>query len=234
MPAVKRAENKAKLAALHLKESEYSEDEEDARAQAATREAVPHAKLTRRQALRQQQKYFKSLDEEVHKTPAVLIAEARAKASNKSLLYSAEAARKQLAADIKAVTMAPKTGGSTLASHAMQRGELAAEGAAKRGSKAARGRRAAGAQQQFARGRVDVRSIAHDAVYNARVPDLKGKLRLEWRGEQPAGALYGLLKKQALASKAVGGPRRAATQEWDHHKRSLVDKMVDDFKKFKI
>lgn len=235
MPAVKRAEEKAKLAALHLKENEYSEDEQDARAEAATREAVPHAKLSRRQALRQQQRYFKQLDKEVHKTPAVLIAEARAKAAKKSLLYSAEAARKQLAADIKTVTKASKTG-STLASHAMRQGELLASGAAKR-RRGARGRRRAARHtnaQRLAGGKIDVRSFAHDAVYSAHAPDLSGKIKLEWKGKDPASDLYGRLKQQALSSKAAGGSMREATEEWDHRKNSLVDKMVDDFKHFKI
>jgi hypothetical protein len=226
MPAVKQAEEKAKLGALHLKENEYREDEADARAQAATKEAVPGKTLTRRQAVQQQAAYFKQLDRSVHKTPAVLMAEDRAKAAKKALLYSAKEARKALAADISAVTKEGKAG-RTLASDAMAEGKRAA---ARRKSARARGPRG----RVGLRGKVDLRSVARDAVYGAHVPSLPGKIKLEWQGRQPAGQLYGRLKQQALASKGHGGSPRAATEEWDSHKNSLVDKMVDDFKHFKI
>lgn len=228
MPAVKQAEEKAKLAALHLKESEYSEDEADARAQAATKEAVPGKTLTRRQALQQQAAYFKQLDRSVHKTPAVLLAEDRAKAAKQAMLYSAKAARKALAAEISVVTKEGKAG-RTLASHAMAEGRKeAARGKAARAR--GRGRRPI----HLARGKVDLRSVARDAVYDAHVPSLPGKIKLEWEGRQPAGQLYGRLKQQALASKGKSGSPRAATEEWDHRKNDLVDKMIESFKHFKI
>lgn len=222
-PEVKQAEAKAKLSAQRLKERELNEDAAEAHAQASTHAAVPAKHLTRRQALREQQAYYKSLDKQVHKTSEVLLAEAKAKASKHTLLYSGEAARDQLNTYLADVTK-PAQGSTTLASHDLMRGER------QRQHKGVRGRRHARAP----RGKVDVRSQVRKAVYEAHTPTLPGKLKLQWKGRESAEKLYGKLKGQALASKGTDGRPREEEEEWDHHKNGIVDKMVQEFQKFKI
>jgi len=223
---VKRSEAEAKLAALHNKERQFAEDEQEARDQARTHQAVK-GRLTHAQAVDQQQDYYNLLAAHVNKTPAVLMAEKRAKAAKESLLYSGEAARKGLAGDLSSVAKSD-TIRSTLASHAVRR----EEDAALRLKRGATTRKQHDARETPSK--IDFRSEARRAVYQAHAPKLDGKLKLEWSGSQPAEKLYAHLKGQALGVKGVKGSARAATEEWDHRKSGIVDKMEQEFKNFKI
>ena len=42
------------------------------------------------------------------------------------------------------------------------------------------------------------------------------------------------LKGQALGASGVKGTARAATEEWDHHKPGIIDKMENELKTFRI
>jgi len=223
---VMHSEAEAKLAALHNKEQQFAEDEQEARDQARTHQAVK-GRLTHAQAVDQQQDYYNLLAAHVNKTPAVLMAEKRAKAAKQSLLYSGEAARKGLAGDLSSVAKSD-TIRSTLASHAVRR----EQDAALRLEQDAPTRKEHDARETPSK--IDFRSEARRAVYQAHAPKLDGKLKLEWSGSQPAEKLYTHLKGQALGVKGVKGSARAATEEWDHRKSGIVDKMEQEFKNFKI
>ncbi len=46
-----------------------------------------------------------------------------------------------------------------------------------------------------------MRAEARNAVYRAHTPSLAGKLKLHWKGKEPAEKLYLKLKGQALTAK---------------------------------
>ena len=99
----------------------------------------------------------------------------------------------------QAITKAA-TKGTSLASHDLKRGEEALK-KQQRQHKGARHPRMQLGKSDVTRGKVDVRAEVRNAVYGAHMPSLPGKLKLQWKGKDPAEKLYLKLKGQALTAK---------------------------------
>ncbi len=99
----------------------------------------------------------------------------------------------------QAITKAA-TKGTSLASHDLKRGEEALK-KQQRQHEGARHPRMQLGKSDVTRGKVDVRAEVRNAVYGAHMPSLPGKLKLQWKGKDPAEKLYLKLKGQALTAK---------------------------------
>mmetsp|Transcript_9482 Transcript_9482/g.18508 ORF Transcript_9482/g.18508 Transcript_9482/m.18508 type:complete len:352 (-) Transcript_9482:166-1221(-) len=93
---VKETEAKAKAGFEHMKKVAAKDNAKAAKAVEAVPVAVPDGHLSRTGALREQDRYFASLDAQVHKAPVVLAAERAAAAGKKKRSLSAAEARKEL------------------------------------------------------------------------------------------------------------------------------------------
>jgi hypothetical protein len=59
-------------------------------------------------------------------------------------------------------------------------------------------------------------------------------VQLKWRGREPAVKLYKGLRSKALAANPRIGSEVEANKEWAHQRSGIVDKMIHEWKTFKV